>query len=125
VSRAAWWALCLLHLLPGLAALVAPSWFAAEVAGIPVAEPHFARDVGVGELTLAAAAALAAVRPSVRTAVALVMGVQLVLHAGSHVVDRAAADGWANALVAISLVVQAALLVVGGAPRPNRLRSRG
>lgn len=33
--RAAWWALALLHLLPGVAAPVSPTWFAAEVAGLP------------------------------------------------------------------------------------------
>ena len=86
--RAAWAGLVALHLLPGLAALLAPAWFAAELAGLPTGEPHYVRDVGVGELVLAALALLALLRPALRGPVVGVLAVQLVLHAGSHAVDR-------------------------------------
>ena len=103
--RAAWAALAALHLLPGVAALVAPAWFAAEVAGLPTGEPHYVRDVGVGEVLLAALALLALARPTLRRPVALVLGLQLMLHAASHAVDRL------GGAVVPSLVLQATLLV--------------
>ena len=123
-ASVAWWALCLLHAAPGVAGLVAPMWFATELAGISTQQPHFARDVGVAELTLAAAAALAALRPATRRPVAGVLTLHLVLHAVSHVADHGAADAAANVLITATLAVQAALLTVGCArttarPRPN------
>lgn len=118
MTAAAWWALCLLHAVPGLAALVAPAQFAAVVAGLATEAPHYARDVGVGELALAALAALAAARPAARPAAALVLTLQLGLHAVSHAVDGLGGP------VVPSLVAQAALLVIAAArsaaPTPAR-----
>lgn len=102
---AAWWALCALHLLPGVVALVAPGAFADQV-GLSGDEPHWVRDVGVGELAVAAVAAAGALRPATRPALVVVLVVQAVLHAGSHV-----ADGVGGAVIP-SLVLQAVLLSV-------------
>jgi hypothetical protein len=117
VRAAAWWALAMLHLLPGVAALVAPEWFAAEVAGLPTDTAHFVRDVGVAELTLAVAAGFAAVRESARRAVLVVLSVHLALHAGSHVVDAPALSTGGNVTVAVSLLVQAILLALAARRR--------
>lgn len=118
----AWWGLCLLHLLPGAAGLIYPLWFAEQVAGVATDTAHFARDVGVAELTLAVAAGLAALRPSARLPVMVILATHVVLHAVSHVIDRSSASGEANAAVAGSLVLQALLLAV--AARGSTLRRR-
>lgn len=110
--RAAWWALAVLHLLPGVAALMSPEWFAADVAGLPTDTAHFVRDVGVAELTLAVAAGFAALRQAARPAVLVVLSVHLLLHALSHVVDAAALSAGGNVTVAVFLLVQAALLAL-------------
>jgi hypothetical protein len=115
--KAAWWALALLHLLPGLAALVAPGWFAAEVAGLPTDTAHFVRDVGVAELTMAAAAGLAAVRPSAQPVVLVVLSVHLALHVGSHVIDAPALSLGGNVAVGVTLLVQAVLLTLAARAR--------
>jgi hypothetical protein len=118
--RAAWWALSLLHLLPGVAALVAPEWFAVDVAGLPTDTAHFVRDVGVAELTLGVAAGFAALRLSARPAVLVVLSVHLALHVGSHVVDAPAFSTGGNLTVAVSLLVQAVLLALAARARAVR-----
>ena len=102
---AVWWALCALHLLPGGFALVDPVGFASLV-GLSGDEPHWVRDVGVGELATAVVAAIGAWRPAARPVLLVVLGAQLVLHAGSHLVD-----GVGGAAVP-SLLLQAVLLGV-------------
>lgn len=102
----AWAALTLLHLVVGLPAAFTPSWFAAEAAGLATRQPHYVRDVGVGELVLAALALLALLRPALRRPVALVLAFQVVLHATSHAVD-----GLGGAIVLL-LLLQAGLLPV-------------
>jgi hypothetical protein len=115
--RPAWWALCALHLLPGVAALLDPAGFGSLV-GLSAAEPHWVRDVGVGELALAVAAAGGALRPAARPALLVVLAVQLVLHTGSHVVD-----GVGGAVV-VSLLLQAALLAAAARSAvPTRSRA--
>ena len=104
--KAAWWALCLLHLVPGLAATAAPDWFAAELAGLATGEVHYVRDVGVGELTLAALSAVGALRPALSRPLVLVLAAQLALHSASHAVDRLGGP------VVPLLLLQAALLAV-------------
>ena len=113
---AVWWVLCALHLLPGAAALLDPGGFASLV-GLSGAEPHWVRDVGVGELAVAVAAAVGARRPAARPALLVVLGAQLVLHAGSHLVD-----GVGGAVVA-SLLLQALLLSAAArSAAPTRAR---
>ena len=115
--RAGWAALAALHLLPGVAALVAPAWFAAEVAGLATGEPHYARDVGVGEVLLAALALLALARPALRRPVALLLALQLALHAASHAVDRL------GGAVVPSLALQA--LLIGAVLSASRASAGG
>ena len=119
LTAAIWWALCLLHAVPGLVALVTPARFASGVAGLATDAPHYVRDVGVAELALAGLAAVAAVRPAVRPAAAGVLALQLALHAVSHTVD-----GLGGPVVA-SLVAQAVLLAIAAARSAGPTPARG
>lgn len=107
-----WIVLALLNLGPGVLAFAAPGAFVAQVASFGAGGEHYVRDLGAAQIALGLAAAAAAVKRGWRPAVAFALVVHVALHAASHVVDRSAGTTAATWGVALSLAVQAAVLLV-------------
>lgn len=107
-----WLVLAALNLGPGLIAFVAPGTFVSQLASFGAGGEHYVRDLGAAQIALGLAAAMASAKRCWRPGVAFVLAVHVVLHATSHVVDRSAGTASATWGVALSLLAQAAALLV-------------
>ena len=87
------WIVAAMNLANGAWMLFAPtSWYHGLPAAVPDTGPlnlHFVRDIGSAFVTMGAALAIAAVRPSLRRGVVAAVALFYVLHALVHVTDLA------------------------------------
>lgn len=91
-------------------AFVAPDFFAEQVASFGASGAHYARDLGAAHLVLGGAAAAAAFRPDLRRFVIALLGVHLVLHAISHLLDADLGTTSSSVSVLLTLLAEAVLL---------------
>lgn len=110
--RAAFLALGVVQLALGLFQVVAPGAFFDTLGPFGERNDHYIRDAASWELALAAAAFVAANRPSWRVPVLAIAAVHYALHAVNHLVDIGESDpGWVGPVDFVALAVGAAALV--------------
>jgi peptidoglycan/LPS O-acetylase OafA/YrhL len=108
------------QLLPGIVAAVAPGAFYDGIASYPPENDHFIRDLGSWQIALGVLALIAVRRHSLRAPVLLVLALQYVLHAISHIIDVNDTDpAWQGPAALVLQLVGAGVLIVL-AVRENR-----
>ena len=105
-----WLLIAALHAPVGAVAFLAPDFFTSELASFGASGAHYARDLGVAQVVLGAAAAAAAFRPDLRRFVIALLGAHLVLHSISHLLDVDLGTTSSSVSVLLTLVAEAALL---------------
>jgi hypothetical protein len=108
------------QLLPGILAVVAPGAFYDQIASYPPENSHFIRDLGSWQIALGLLALAAFRRPALRVPVLLVLAVQYVLHAVSHVIDVDSTDPAWQGPTALVLQLLGAIVLVALAVREQR-----